>query len=41
MLKLITITKDVDVTLVICDPLKVPVDPFGNVTVTVSPATNR
>lgn len=39
MLKSITITNDVGVTLVICDPLSVPVDPFGKVTRTVNPDT--
>lgn len=36
---MMTITNDDGVTLRICDPLSVAVDPFGNVTVTVNPDT--
>lgn len=39
-MKLMIIMNDVDVTLVICEPLSVPVPPPGNVTVTVNPLTN-
>lgn len=38
-MKSMTITNDEEVTFVICDPLSVPVDPFGKVTVTVNPDT--
>lgn len=38
-MKSIAITNEADVIAPICDPLRVPVDPFGNVTVTVRPET--
>lgn len=38
-MKSMTITNDVGVTLVICEPLRVPDVPFGKVTVTVNPVT--